>query len=461
MSIIGAYVVPHPPLIVPEVGRGSEEQIIKTTKAYQEVAKEIAKLNPDTIVFTSPHNVLYSDYFHISPNKNAQGNFKSFGAAEVEFNEIYDEELVKEIEKISKERDFPAGTRGEQDPSLDHGTMVPLYFIRKELPNCNIVRIGLSGLALVKHYEFGQIIKEAIENLNRRVVFVASGDLSHKLQTYGPYGFVEEGPIYDKRIMDVLGNAKFNELFEFSDEFLEKSAECGHRSFTILAGALDKEDIDAKALSHEDVTGVGYGICSFIPKGENLNRNFRDKYLEKEQERINKKRHSDNDYIKLAYMTIDKIVKEDKVLEVPNNISKELLEEKSAMFTSIHEFDKLRGCVGTFIPTQDNIAEELINSSINASVRDFRFPKITEEELPYIDVSVYKLFPPELVEDKEMLDPKKYGIIVSSEYKRGLLLPDLPGIDTIDEQITIARRKGNILPDEDITIERFLVEKYD
>ncbi len=461
MSIIGAYVVPHPPLIVPEVGRGSEEQIIKTTKAYQEVAKEIAKLNPDTIVFTSPHNVLYSDYFHISPNKNAQGNFKSFGAAAVEFNEIYDEELVKEIEKISKERDFPAGTRGEQDPSLDHGTMVPLYFIRKELPNCNIVRIGLSGLALVKHYEFGQIIKEAIENLNRRVVFVASGDLSHKLQTYGPYGFVEEGPIYDKRIMDVLGNAKFNELFEFSDEFLEKSAECGHRSFTILAGALDKEDIDAKALSHEDVTGVGYGICSFIPKGENPNRNFRDKYLEKEQERINKKRNSDNDYIKLAYMTIDKIVKEDKVLEVPNNISKELLEEKSAMFTSIHEFDKLRGCVGTFIPTQDNIAEELINSSINASVRDFRFPKITEEELPYIDVSVYKLFPPELVEDKEMLDPKKYGIIVSSEYKRGLLLPDLPGIDTIDEQITIARRKGNILPDEDITIERFLVEKYD
>ncbi len=461
MSIIGAYVVPHPPMIVPEVGRGSEEQIIKTSDAYKEVAKEIAKLNPETIIITSPHTILYSDYFHISPNKGANGSFKSFGAEQVSFNETYDEELVKEIERLSNEKNLPAGTRGEKDPILDHGVMVPLYFIRKELPHCNIVRIGLSGLPLIKHYELGMIIKEAVENLNRRVVFVASGDLSHKLQTYGPYGFIEEGPIYDDRIMDVLSKARFNELLDFSDEFLEKAAECGHRSFTILSGALDKEDVKAHQLSHQDITGVGYGICSFIPKGENKDRNFRDKYLEKEEERITKKRNSSNDYIKLAYMTIDKIVKEDKVLEVPKDISKELLNNKSAMFTSIHEFDKLRGCVGTFIPTTDSIAEEIINSSINASTRDFRFPKITEEELPYIDVTVYKLFPPEVVEDKEMLDPKKYGIIVSSKFKRGLLLPDLPGIDTIDEQIRIARGKGNILPDEEITIERFKVEKYD
>ena len=461
MPIIGAYTVPHPPLIVPDIGKGAEEQIIETTNAYKQVAKEIATLKPETIIITSPHTVLYGDYFHISPNDNAYGDFSNFNASNVKFNEEYDTELVNEIEKLANQYNFPMGTSHERDKALDHGVMVPLYFIRQELPKCKIIRVGLSGLPLVDNYRAGEIIQEAVNNLNKRVVFVASGDLSHKLQTYGPYGFIDEGPIYDEQIMKTLSAGAFNELLEYKESFLDKAAECGHRSFTIMAGALDGIEVESKQLSHQDITGVGYGICTFYPQGENTNRKFRKLYLEKERKRLENKANNSNDYIKLAYKTINKYIKDKEVLKVPNDINKELLDNQKGVFVTLNKFDQLRGCIGTFLPTRDNIAEEIISNSISSATSDYRFNKVTEDELPYLDISVYLLNEPEQIDDQNELDPKKYGVIVSSGYKRGLLLPDLDGIDTIEEQLRIAKNKGNITDSDEIQLERFTVTKYE
>ena len=186
MSILAAFMVPHPPMIVPAVGRGSEAQIMKTTGAYEQVAEEIAALSPDTIIITSPHSVMYADYFHISPGKSARGDFGQFRASQVSFEEEYDTELVAAIDRLARETGFPAGVMGERERRLDHGTMVPLYFIRRVYAGGKIVRIGLSGLPLTEHYRLGQMIRDAVESLGRRAVFVASGDLSHKLQDYGP-----------------------------------------------------------------------------------------------------------------------------------------------------------------------------------------------------------------------------------------------------------------------------------
>ena len=267
MSITAAFMVPHPPLIVPEVGRGGEKQVEKTIESYKRVAEEIATLEPETIIISSPHSVMYADYFHISPGKSASGSFARFGAGQVRFNEEYDEKLSGMIEHIAEENGFPAGTSGERDASLDHGTMVPLYFIRQKYKKCKIIRLGLSGLPLAMHYRLGQYIKQAVDMCGRRAVFVASGDLSHKLQEYGPYGFAKEGPEYDKKIMDVAGRAAFDEMLRFDEGFLERAAECGHRSFVIMAGTFDGVKVRSKVFSHEDVTGVGYGIASFYPEG--------------------------------------------------------------------------------------------------------------------------------------------------------------------------------------------------
>ena len=265
MPILAAFMVPHPPLIVPNVGRGGEKQIQSTTDAYTKVAKEIAALKPETIIISSPHSIMYRDYIHISPGKSATGSFAAFRAPEVGFSEQYDEEFVQKLSRKAAEESLNAGTEGERDPDLDHGTMVPLYFIRKEYTGGSIVRIGLSWLSFEEHYRFGKLIQKTADELGRRTVYVASGDLSHKLQEYGPYGYVKEGPEYDAKLMDVCSRGALKELLDFDEDFCDTAAECGHRSFIMMAGALDGYTIKAECYSHEDVTGVGYGICSFYP----------------------------------------------------------------------------------------------------------------------------------------------------------------------------------------------------
>lgn len=438
MSVEAAFMVPHPPLIVPQVGRGSEQKVRKTIEAYERTADEIAAIQPETIIISSPHSVMYYDYFHISPGKRAQGSFADFRAPDVTFDEEYDSELVTLIEKLAKRYDFPAGTRGERDSRLDHGTMVPLYFIRRKYAGGKIIRLGLSGLPLKTHYEFGRIIAQAVEQTGRRAVFVASGDLSHKLQDYGPYGFAPEGPEYDRRIMDVCSRGAFDELLDFDEAFCEKAAECGHRSFVIMAGALDGCEVKATQLSHEDVTGVGYGICTFYPVGKK----------------------APDPYVRLARDTVECYVTTGKLPDMPDYIPDEMKNTKAGAFVSIHKNGELRGCIGTIMATKGSIAEEIIANAVSASTRDPRFPAITKDELPSLEINVDVLCEPELVDSIGQLDVKRYGVIVSSGHKRGLLLPDLEGVDTVEQQVEIAMYKGGISYDDDITLHRFEVVRH-
>ncbi len=460
MSITAAYMVPHPPMIIPQVGRGSEKQIRRTVQAYEAVAEEIAKHQPDTILVTSPHAQIYADYFHISPGKEAMGDFGRFRAPEVQFREKYDTELVKAICDIAKKRNFPAGTLGEREKQLDHGTMVPLYFIRKKYTAGHLVRIGLSGLPLTDHYELGRIIREAVEQTGRRTVFIASGDLSHKLQTYGPYGFADEGPEYDQRIMDAAGRAAFGELLTYEESFCEKAAECGHRSFVIMTGALDGLNVSARVYSHEDVTGVGYGICSFHPEEGSKSRCFLKLYRAEQEEKLRHRRSGEDPFVRLARQTVETYVQHGKMPEVPEWATDEMRRKRAGVFVSIHKDGKLRGCIGTFLPTQDCIAREIIRNAVSASVRDPRFDPINAEELKWLEVNVDVLSTPERISGPEELDVHRYGVIVSSGSRRGLLLPDLDGVDTVEEQIAIARRKGGIREDEPVTMERFEVVRH-
>ena len=460
MSMIAAYMVPHPPMIVPQVGRGSEKQILKTIQAYETVAAEIAEIRPETIIVTSPHVVMYADYFHISPGKQATGDFGRFRAPEVSFRVRYDTELVKAVCGLAKEKDFPAGELGERDRQLDHGTMVPLYFVEQQYQDYQLIRIGLSGLSLAKHYEFGMILRQAVEQTGRRTVLIASGDLSHKLQTYGPYGFAPEGPEYDRRIMDTAGRAAFGEMLEFKESFCDKAAECGHRSFVILAGAMDGMSVETKVYSHEDITGVGYGICSFRPTGKDEERRFLDRYRAEQEEKLRQKRSGDDPFVRLARETVESYVTERKLPNVPDWATAEMKQERAGVFVSIHKEGKLRGCIGTFLPTKGNIALEIISNAVSASTRDPRFDPVRPEELKWLEINVDVLSAPEQISGRDELDVRKYGVIVSCGSRRGLLLPDLDGVDTVNEQVEIAMKKGGIRENEPYTLERFEVVRH-
>ena len=445
MPITAAFTVPHPPMIVPAIGGGREKQIEATIRAYEQTADEIAALRPDTIIISSPHAPMYKDYFHISPGSGAVGSFADFRAPDVRFSEEYDTELVSTLERLTDSRHFPAGTLGAKGGMLDHGTMVPLYFIRQKYTGGKIVRIGLSGLPLNEHYKLGQMIAEAVRLTGRSAVYVASGDLSHKLQDYGPYGYAPEGPVYDERIMDVLGRGAFGELLKFDEGFLDKAAECGHRSFVIMAGALDGTAVRANRLSHEDITGVGYGICTFYPNGADDSRRFIDTH---------------DPYVRLAISSLESYILHGQEIPVPEGLPAEMYSTRAGAFVSIHKLGDLRGCIGTIAPTTGSVAEEIIRNAISASTCDPRFSPITADELPLLEVNVDVLGKAEDIPSPDMLDVKRYGVIVTNSYRRGLLLPDLDGVDTVEQQIDIARRKAGIMPDEDIKLQRFEVVRH-
>ena len=476
MSIVGSILVPHPPLIIPEVGKGEEKSIAQTTAAYEEAASFAASLQPETLIISSPHSTMYRDYFHISKGESARGNLSAFGAPGVRFYEEYDTELVREICRLADQENFPAGILGERDPLLDHGTMIPLYFLHRQWssgkqPPFRIIRIGLSGLSLEDHYRFGMLIRKAVDSLGRRAVYVASGDLSHKLKSYGPYGYAKEGPAYDEQVMKVCGGGCFGGLFDFAPAFLEKAAECGHRSFVIMAGALDGRSVEAKVLSHQDVTGVGYGVCTFSVRGEDGSRHFLERRLQAEHARTESARKEEDAWTSIARFTIENFVQRGVIPAVSGDaaicgaakhpLPDALLSNSAGVFVSIHEHGELRGCIGTILPTRENIAEEIIQNAVSACSEDPRFSPVTRRELPYLALSVDVLGKPENIDGPEELDVHRYGVIVSKGSRRGLLLPDLDGVDSVDQQIRIAKQKAGIDPSEkDVTLQRFEVIRH-
>lgn len=460
MGILGAIMVPHPPLIIPDVGKGEERKIVRTIDAYQEAVRRIGELLPETIVLISPHQVMYADYFHISPGKGAKGDFGQFGAGRVKLEAAYDTEFVEKLCRLAALKGLPAGTEGEKKKQLDHGTMVPLYFVNQCLRDYRLVRIGLSGLSFTRHYELGQCIKEAAEQLGRRTVVIASGDLSHRLKEDGPYGYQEEGPAYDGRIMRAMGQASFGELLEFGEDFCDKAGECGHRSFIIMSGALDCTALQPEHLSYEGPFGVGYGVCAYKVQGSDAARNFKEQYEEKERARIKGLRKMEDAYVQLARKAVEAYVCRREVLEVPEDLPEEMYTDRAGAFVSIKENGALRGCIGTIQATQTSIAEEIIGNAISASSRDYRFSPIEEEELDKLTISVDILGECEPIESADDLDVLRYGVIVTKGNKRGLLLPNLEGVDTVEEQIAIAKRKAGIGISEKAELQRFEVVRH-
>ena len=276
MPIVAAIMVPHPPLIVPQVGRGHEKQVNNTIQAYRQAARWLLGYEPESLIISSPHAPMYTDYFRVSSGA-ANGNFAQFGAPDYRQSVAGDPALADEIQRLAAAERFPAGTKGGKDALLDHGTMVPLHFLMEAAQGdlvVPVVRVSLSGLPYKDHYRLGQLIAKAADNLGRRVAFVASGDLSHYLTHTGPYGYRPQGPEYDAIIMDIMGRTAFGELLQLPPAFCEGAGECGQRSFVIMAGALDGRMVQAQCLSYEGVTGVGYGVCTFLPGKRGQKRTF-------------------------------------------------------------------------------------------------------------------------------------------------------------------------------------------
>ncbi len=457
MSIDYGFLVPHPPIIINKIGRGQEKIVEKTIDAYHKIGQMIAEIKPDTIIISSPHSTVYADYFHISPGKKTKGDLGQFGARDIEFEKQYDYILRDKIIEKFKKFNIHGGTYGEKSAYLDHGTILPMYFIDQYYRDYKLIRISPSGLSLLDHYQAGMLIN-GIEN--KKIVWVASGDLSHKLRKDGPYGLAKEGVEFDKELVEAIKEGDFLRILKFNPDFYHKAAECGLGSLMMMCGIFDGYDIETEVLSYEGTFGVGYAVASFKRLKPNSKRHFFQLYKDNLMSFVNDIKQREDEYVRLARASLEYYILHKRRMDVPENLSDELLNRKAGVFVSLHKDKRLRGCIGTIYPVTSSIAKEIIENAISAGTRDYRFSSVKSSELSSIEYSVDVLGEPEPIDDKSLLDIERYGVIVRSGPKTGLLLPNIEGIDSVDHQIQIAKRKAGIAEDESFTMERFEVIRH-
>ena len=468
MALLAAYAVPHPPLIVPAVGRGQEAAIADTIAAYREVARRVAAHRPDLIVITSPHAPLYRDGFFIADTPEETGSLAAFGQPGERMTTRTDLPFAKDVATRLHRRGIPSAGAPASMADIDHATFVPLHFLEEtvDLGSVAVVRMGLSGLSEADHRFLGRAIAEAARSLNRRCVLVASGDVSHKLKEDGPYGFA-------RIVTELFAHGDLEGLFGLDAALCDGAAECGLRSFQIMAGALEAtgEPFASVLLSYEEPFGVGYAVAAFEIENapESTEEEAASEIVREEDREIGgapggspawPPRPGDDPIVALARASVESIVAQGTVFPLPADAPEELTGRRAGAFVSLHEHGQLRGCIGTIAPVRKSLAEEVIRNGVAAATEDPRFAPVRPEELPFLDYSVDVLGEPEPVSNLEELDPARYGVIVTRGHRRGLLLPDLEGVDTVFDQIAIAKQKAGIRPDEQVRLERFEVVRH-
>ncbi|HOR86423.1 MAG TPA: AmmeMemoRadiSam system protein A [Bacillota bacterium] len=450
-KIAGAFIFPHPPIMVEEVGKSESQKVSKSINSALEASGRIACAEPDTIVIITPHGTLLRDAMTISSDKRLEGNLARFGAAGVKLSFDNDLELVDKImEQADKKGTYCIPMHEDVKKTygigagLDHGAVVPLYFVNKKYKGFKLVHITYSLLPRDRHYKLGVAIRDAATELDRRVVVIASGDLSHRLKTDAPAGFNPQGAEYDREFIELIKAGNVNEFLSMSADLLESAGECAYNSAVVLMGCLDGCSIKGDVLSYEGPFGVGYCIAE-LKAGT--------------CETIGAEKSSDP-YVKLAIETLETYVRTGNKIEIPEDLPEEMLTDRAGVFVSLKKYGELRGCIGTIAPTTINIAAEIIQNAISAGIRDPRFSPVRKEELSDLVYSVDVLGEPEPIESKKELNVKKYGVIVRSGYRTGLLLPNLEGVDTVDYQVSIALQKAGIRSNEPYEMERFEVIRH-
>ncbi len=457
------FLAPHPPIILTEIGNGEEQKAQNTIEGMHKIAESIASIKPKTIAVVTPHGNVFSDALCINTLDKLSGDFSKFRHKEIKFefecdkpkaHKMCKELIANGIICLALNHD----TTKEYNISehLDHGALVPLYFITQKYSDFNLVHISIGFLSKTEMYEAGRIISEVLDESD---VLLISGDLSHKLSDSGPYEYDKMGPVYDKYIVDALKNKRYIDIIDIDPHMLEHAGQCAQKPLELMIGALEGYDSEVEVYSYEGPYGVGYATAHIIRK-EKIEFSVLHEYMKRKTENYSSAKKHDNEYVALAYKTIHEYVNNGIKINPPKDLSREFYHSKSGVFVSIKKEGRLRGCIGTTQPTRENIAQEIIANAISAAVRDPRFNPIAPHELSDLTISVDVLFPAEDIKSKDELDVKEYGVIVSSGFKRGLLLPNLEGVNTVDYQVEIALEKAGIDPSENYKMQRFKVVRH-
>ena len=451
MALLLSALVPHPPLILPAVGRGDEARVAATQSALRRLAQRIATLAPQTIIIVTPHARGFADAWRLEPGDRhgrLRGDFGRFGAPQLQFEAAIDADMNRAIIEAARELDegLPIVENALRGESLDHGSMIPIAFLEEAglAPDTyGLVRLAYAAADAAQAEALGRVLARAIAATGRRCVYIASGDLSHRLLESGPYGFDEAGPVFDAAVGDAVRANDPRAFLEITAETAEAAGHCGLTALQVLAGLVTADgpwEGTSELLSYEGPFGVGYAVACFDPSAKSPAAAAA----------------TGDPYVALARETIRAHV----LGEAPRPTPELPGDERAACFVTLYREGRLRGCIGTLEARMDSLAEEIRHNAVAAATEDPRFAPLSAAELEGLAVSVDVLSAPEPVEDVRELDPARYGVIVSAGARRGVLLPDLDGVDDVETQLDIARDKAGIAASEPYAIERFEVRRH-
>ena len=392
-NILGYYLMPHPPIIIPDIGKGEEKKIESTSLACNEIGREIADFKPDTIIIITPHGTMFSDAIALSDEDSISGDLGQFRCTNIKMDIPIDKEFNIKLGTACHLEGIPSVLvdssilrKYKCNYELDHGAIVPLYFVNKYYNDYKLVHITYSMIGNINLYKFGMEIKKVAEELNRKAVVIASGDLSHKLKEEGPYSYSPYGEKFDKELLKNLEKGNVFEVFNMNKIMIEEAGQCGLNSVYILLGAMEGKEIKGEILSYQGTFGVGYGVMKF--KRQDENKSNLDSLIKYKDEKFKKKLSNNNPYVKLARENLNHYFSHGKEITEIFKLSQELLNERHGVFVSLKKFNHLRGCIGTIAPTTNSVGEEIIRNSIEAAIHDPRFPAVSEDEMEDIDISV-------------------------------------------------------------------------
>jgi AmmeMemoRadiSam system protein A len=482
--------------MVDAVGGMQVREVTSTRVGMQIEAESLGVFDPDAVVIMSPHAPVAADAFLVDGSGELSGSLAQFGDPTT-YRYRGDPDLATEIVNLLNARKLPAALRNEVGGAsagvLDHAVLVPMSFLDPG-GRWPLVVLSLSFLPYAMHREVGEAVCEAATHLGRRVAFVASGDMSHRLKNEGPYSFSPFGPELDAAIRNLIEAGDLEGLAEIDDRVIEGGGECGLRSFIALGGFAGHGHVPTRVLSYEGPWGVGYmtalvgdsaltaadSLATVNERGEAAEDTERSSGDWEEPGQHVGRDESDNpafgitpdlghkggtagddhsEIVRLARSAIETYVREGKIPDV-TPLEDPALPARAGAFVSLHRNGMLRGCIGTIVPTKATLADEVVGNAIEAATNDPRFGPLEASELADLDVKVDVLHEAEQVSSLEELDVKRYGCNVSCGYRRGLLLPDLEGVDDVNTQVSIAMQKGGILPNEPVCVERFRVDRY-
>jgi AmmeMemoRadiSam system protein A len=443
--------MPHAPILVPEVGgeRGGAAQA--SCQAMREAAARVLSFRPETLVLISPHSPRQPRAFGVWAGERLQGSFAQFKAPRVQVSLPNDTPLAHAIVTEAKTRDL--ATWMIHDRSLDHGALVPLWFL---------AGAGWAGptIVLSLNYpeggglgELGEAIAAAARASHRRMAIVASGDMSHRLTPDAPCGFHPQARQFDEAFIHLIRDGDYHEIRNIDPGLRELAAEDAVDSTLVAAAAVDWKSTGHKVLNYEGPFGVGYGVAIlFAEKSNPADLQPAPDHTTNREGVI---------LPGLARQSVTAALRGSS--ELPPAATGQYLSAQRGVFVTLRERSgMLRGCAGTIHPACASVVAETWRSARVAAFQDSRFPPVEADELSNLRFDVSVLHSMEKISSADELDPARYGVVVSTDDgRRGLLLPAIEEIKTAGQQLGFARKKGWIGPDEPVMLQRFQVDYFE